>query len=300
MDRYGANPPIVLYDSSFAIIYMSRLPNSSSSWYGGDVFASSYGKHQWLISGMGSGNLGSVRGNHMALGSLEGTNFTDLSRFIPNNRLGILYAIAWNGSEWMVGGGYGFQGVLFAFDGSRFQDLTNRVSNALAGPFGPVTSLAWNGTDWLIGGFQSLTIYDGTIFIDLTNKLAEAVGKGFHAVNAISWDKQHHTWLLSGGWPKANVQRGSAWIASLSPNGVITNLSTLISCYLPSGSSSILSSSFEHGLWALGGYATKGNRIFPVLLVISLSDYTVSDFSQSLVDTSYVIWVRLTSYNAPS
>jgi hypothetical protein len=286
----------MIYDSSFSIVYRSSAPNSSSSWYGGDIFASSYGRHEWLLSGMGSGYLNGVDGNHMALASLNGSGFTDLSSMVPNNQLGILYANKWNGSLWMVGGGYGFQGVLFTFNGTAVHDLLNQISQSVPN-FGAVTGLAWNGTDWMIGGYQFLAVYDGHKFLDFTDELAGAVGQ-FHSVNAISWDEQDGLWLLGGGSAKADVDVSNAWIATFSSNGRVTNLSSLLSCSLRSArSSSILTSTFNNHLWGLGGYGGNGNQIYPILLVISLPAATVTDFSHAVGDMSYVIWVKLRSLN---
>jgi hypothetical protein len=291
-DHYNANPPIILYDSSLSVVYRSKEPNSSSSWYGGDIFASSYAKHAWLISGMGSGTLPGIKGNHMTLATLNGSKFTDLSKFVPHNQLGILYANEWNGSRWMIAGSADLEGVLFTFDGSKIEDLTPQASKSVK-TFGPLTSLGWNGTDWLIGGYQSLFLYHRGRFVDVTSSLAVAVGKQFYSVNAISWDQQDRLWLLGGGLPKANVKHGRAWIATLSSSNKAKDLTPLISCHLPSEGSSILSSSFENGLWALGGFGTRNNSPLPILLVISVTTYTVNDFSHAPGDMTYVIWVKL-------
>jgi hypothetical protein len=292
-DQYGANPPIILYDSSFSIIYRSSMPNANSSWYGGDIFASSYGRHEWLMSGLGSGHIDGMNGNHMSLASFDGSNFTDLSLMVPDNQLGILYANYWNGSLWMVGGGFRFKGFLFTFNGTTIHDLTDQLSQSVP-VLGPVTSLAWNGTDWLIGGYQSLAIYDGHRFTAMSEVLGSAVGKQFHAVNAIGWDKHDNMWLLAGGFAKADLRASVGWIAALSSNGKARNLSSLISPYLKSASSSsILTASFDDGLWVLGGYANKGKGTTPILLAISFPTTTVTDFSRAVEDTTYVIWVGL-------
>ena len=297
-DPYGANPPIMIYDSSFSIVYSSSAPNSNSSWYGGDIFASSYGRHEWLLSGMGSGELTGIYGNHMTLATLNGSNFTDLSSMVPNNQVGILYTNEWNGSLWLVGGGFRFNGVLFTFNGNKIRDLSTQIPKSVP-TFGPVTSLAWNGSSWLIGGNQFLAIYNGHRFIDMTGELLKAVGL-FYSVNGISWDKENDEWLLAGGLPRADIRPSNAWVATLSSNGKTTNLSALLSCYLKSAhSSSILSANFDNGLWALGGYATYGKQISPILLVISLRFGTVTNFSNALGDTTYVIWVKFSDSNQP-
>ena len=292
-DPYGANPPIIIYDSSLSIIYSSKAPNSTSSWFGGDIFASSYGKHEWLLAGMGSGNLTGIIGNHMTLATFHHSNFTDLSSKIPNNQLGILYANQWNGSLWMVGGGFRLDGELFTFDGVTIHNLAKQITKSVR-TFAPVTSLGWNGSIWLIGGDGFLATYDGHRFTDMTSSLRKAVG-AFYGVNGISWDSQNHKWLLAGGSTRADVRRSTAWIATVSSTGDTLNLSSLLSCALkPATSSSILSSSFDRGQWALGGYATYGKRTSPILLVISLPDLSVANFAYALGDTTYVIWVDLT------
>jgi len=290
-DRYGANPPIVFYGPSFSIVYTSSAPNSNSSWYGGDIFASSYSNNQWLLSGMGSGHLDGIYGNHMTLATFNGSSFKDYSSLIPDNQIGILYTNDSNGSLWMIGGGFGFNGVLFTFDGSRIHDLNRQIAKSVP-TFGPVTSLAWNGSSWLVGGHQFVALYDGHRFIDMTGEVLNAVG-AFYSVNAINWDREDATWLLTGGYPRADVRTSKAWIASLSSHSKTTNLSPLISCYLRSAtSSSILSSTFDKGLWALGGYAKYGAKISPILLVVSLRTSSVTNFSYAVSDMTYVIWVK--------
>jgi hypothetical protein len=290
-DRYGANPPIILYDTSLSIVYASSAPNSNSSWYGGDIFASSYGKHEWLLSGMGSGDMVGIWGNHMTLATFNGSKFMDYSSLIPDNQAGILYTNEWNGSLWMVGGGYRFNGELFTFNGTTIHDLRYQIAGFVPS-FGPVTSIAWNGTSWLIGGQGFVALYDGHRFIDLTEGFLRAVG-AFYSVNTINWDREDSEWLLAGGYPRADVRPSKAWIATLSSTGKARDLSSLLSCYISNASSSsILSSSFDNDLWALGGYATYGNQISPILLVIWLPATTVTDFSHALSDTTYVIWVK--------
>ncbi len=65
----------------------------------------------------------------MSLGTFNGSVFTDLSSLVPDQQDAILYANAWNGQYWLVGGGYKRIGVLFTFDGSNFVDLTTQADS---------------------------------------------------------------------------------------------------------------------------------------------------------------------------
>lgn len=110
----GSDPYIYLYDGEQQIVAgsMGRFKDESS-WHGGDIFSVSYNGSEWLLSGLGSDSLatGLPPINHVALGLFDGYKFTDLSPNIPskiqpNQWDAILYANAWNGHDWLVGGGW--------------------------------------------------------------------------------------------------------------------------------------------------------------------------------------------------
>ena len=126
---------------------------------------------------------------------------------------GILYANAYNGTEWLIGGGYTSNGVLFSFNGISFTDLTAKIQASIPS-FESVQSIAWNGKYWLIGGMGFLAIYDGANFVNLTpavNKLVTSNFPGAFSINSIAWNGSE--WLLGGGTPVAGYSLiGSAFL----------------------------------------------------------------------------------------
>jgi hypothetical protein len=306
----GSNPYLYLYDGEAQVSAGSLNQYAAeSSWHGGDIFAATYNGRYWLLSGMGSDSLpGFYAGqpvNHMSLAIFDGNNFTDLSMQVPDQQAdAILYANAWNGTDWLVGGGYAGLGVLFAFNGTRFVNLTNRIAEAVDS-FGSVQAIAWNGRYWLIGGVGFLAAYDGDTFIDLTARLQSALGEELiHGVavvgdsstggmagsfqlnvNAIAWNGS--SWMLGGGSPVAQLIPNVAWLASYTPNGFV-DLSFSLPDYVSHPKrfgSSILSISPAGSGWVVGGYSDNH------ALLLQLRGDSVIDISRLASDMSYVIWV---------
>jgi len=113
---------------------------------------------------------------------------------------GGVYAIAWNGSSWLIGGqrspGGVDHGVLIALRGDTVTNLTGSIANDFAG--GGVWSIGWNGTSWLIGGNSSrsatLLSFNKGSFIDLTSRL---VGHGPQPwVQMLAWNGNE--WMVGG------------------------------------------------------------------------------------------------------
>ncbi len=288
----GSNPYIFLYNGQNQVDGGSLDQyQAENTWHGGDIFAASANGKEWLLSGLGSGNLTTDNAfyygsNHMSLALFDGSNFTDLSSIVPEQRDAILYANAWNGEYWLIGGGYQYNGALFSFDGKKIVDLTQRLEQAV-GYFGSVQALSWNGYYWLIGGVNFLVSYDGRNFTDLTAKLdsvLEMNGGCCSSVNAIAWDGEG--WILGGGTPIAQTDYGHAWLAKYA-NGIFTDLtaevSPKINDQLPD--SSILSIAATTGTWIIGGYFNgKG----------SLYEYTegsLSNISSLVSNYTYVDWI---------
>ena len=257
------------------------------SWNGGDVFAASYNGTEWLLSGLGSGTLssfGTGPTNHMALGTFNGSVFTDLSGLIPEQQDAILYANAWNGRYWLVGGGYMSAGVLFAYDGNRTVDLTAQIVDAVPS-FASVQALAWNGEYWLIGGIGFVAKYDGHSFVDLTQRLKGALKSDFRAVNAIAWNGK--SWVIGGGTPIAQTIPSNAWLASFDSADFV-NLSSLLPSYVNTEASSILSITAANGMWILGGYSGSHGILF------AYEDGRLTDYSSLVRQFTYVDWVFAT------
>jgi len=312
------SPIINLYDTSMnAVPYNLTLINSKmSTWWGGDIFTSSYGgKGNWLVAGLGSGclpsfqpgcksNQGGSTGcgnttcdNHMALGLFNGSNFIDLSgatALAKEQADYILYASAWNGHFWLVGGGYGGGEILFKYNPSTdsFTFLTSSI-RAATGASGSVTSIAWNGTDWLIGGEGFLAQYNGKAFISLTSNLNAALGSGFqlsgsNAVNKIVWNKASKLWVLGGGLAIALTGANRGWVASYKPGGAFTSL-TVIPSSLKSGSL-VLTLAYSGTTLVVGGYYTSSTNK-GMLLLYNNATKTSRNLSDSLGSMGYVNWV---------
>ncbi|MGA8542306.1 MAG: hypothetical protein WB947_02010 [Thermoplasmata archaeon] len=113
---------------------------------------------------------------------------------------GGVYAIAWNGSSWLIGGqsspGGVDAGALITIHGNTISNLSGTVATYFAG--GGVWSVGWNGTAWLIGGNSStsatLLAWDGGAFTDLSGHV---VGHGPEPwVQMLAWNGAE--WLVGG------------------------------------------------------------------------------------------------------
>ena len=218
----------------------------------------------------------------MSLATFDGYHFTDLSALVPRQDDAILYANAWNGKYWLVGGGYGrFRRVLFSFDGANATDLTPQAVKSLP-TFGPVQAIGWNGRYWLIGGVDFLASFDGHNFVDLTSGLSSRLGADF-TVNAMAWDG--YEWILAGGPPVAQLLPGRAWVATYSSFGFV-DLSQSLPSYVRTQTSSILTIAFARSSWIFGGYSRLHGGI-----LLSYQNGSFKDLSQYATDMSYVIWV---------
>jgi len=301
----GSNPYIYLYDGHSQIIASTlHLWREEASWHGGDIFAASYNGSEWLLSGLGSDWLPSGWGsastgkqrNHLALGLYDGNKFIDFSGDIPNQWDGVLFANAWNGHYWLVGGGWqGNEGVLYRFDGANFTDLSDQLDSAMwksGRQFDSVQTIGWNGDYWLLGGVGFLAKYDGLNFTDLTPDLNAALAHRYalnyraccNAVNAVAWDGI--SWQIGGGAPLATVQPINAWAVSY--DGVrFTDLTSIIPSYVGNAAqgSSILTITSSNGSWFFGGYANGRGFLF------SKTDSAVADLSGMLEDVTVVNWI---------
>jgi hypothetical protein len=299
---HGSNPYLYLYDGQKQIVAGIDQYESESSWHGGDVFAASYNGKVWLLSGLGSDSLpGYYRGqrvNHMSLAIFDGSNFTDLSGTIPKQRDAILYANAWNGEYWMVGGGYKHDSVLFTFNGSEINDLTSEFRQAIPS-FGSVQSLGWNGGYWLIGGVGFLAKYDGYRFVDLTPELSaglnlqHTVTEGSSSsltVNALAWNGS--TWMLGGGTPVAQLLPSVAWVATYT-SSTFVDLTSLLPAYVfrVNQTSSVLTIAPGHQFWVIGGRSNKQG------MLLKYENDSFTDISSLAEDMSYVNWVGVGAVN---
>ena len=281
---HGSNPYIYLNDGRDQVVAGTLTQyDSEASWHGGDIFAASYGKGSWLLSGLGSDALPNSKraANHMSLATFDGYHFQDLSGMVPRQKDAILYANSWNGQYWLVGGGYLRFRVLFTFDGVKITDLTSQLDEQVTYS-GAIQTISWNGAYWLVGGIDLLAKFDGKNFVDLTSKLRTALGRSF-TVNSIAWDG--HEWMLAGGTPVAQLLPNKAWVATYSSFG-FSDLTRLLPSRLSNQSSTILTITYAHSSWILGGYSGRY-----VGLLLSYKAGTFHDLSKLTGDTNYVIWV---------
>lgn len=300
----GSDPYIYLYDGQHQIVAgsLDRFKDESS-WHGGDVFAASYNGSEWLLSGLGSDSLASglPPSNHMSLAVFDGYKFTDISPSIPskikpNQWDEILYANAWNGRYWLIGGGWAGNIIpsfrLFRYDGSKFTDLSDQLSNLVLN--GAVQSIQWNGDYWLIGGVGFLVKYDGQQFTDLTAELSHVIAPHYtihtccNAVNALAWNGSE--WMIAGGTPVSityNLQPLNAWAVTYDGHQ-FTNLSPLLPTEMtqPAENSSILTATYTDNSWFLAGYADGHG------MLLSYKNSTITDLSYLIKrDMSTVNWV---------
>jgi hypothetical protein len=222
----------------------------------------------------------------MSLSLFDGDTFTDLSASIPQQKDAILYANAWNGRYWLVGGGYGDDGVLLSFDGTKIVNLTNQIAQFVPS-FSSVQSIAWNGTLWLIGGVNFLALYDGTTFTDLTDKLYAKLAISndcCSSVNAIGWDGVR--WLLGGGAPIAQYGTGQFWVVEYAENHFtdLTPQLSLTSAELTSYSGA-LSITTVDGTWVIGGYLRHHGALY------AFSGNRFTNLSYLVRNFTYVNWV---------
>jgi hypothetical protein len=286
-DDNSSGPYVCLYNGVDALTHRSLdYYGEASSWEGGDVFAASYNGKEWLLSGLGSGPLppNDSPSNHMSLGTFNGTVFSDLSEVVPNQRDAILYANAWNGQYWLVGGGYRGFGTIFTFDGNTIVDLTAQAKQTVT-KFASVQSIGWNGAYWLVGGIGFLARYDGRNFTDLTSQLKDTLStKNFYSVTAIGWNGQ--SWLIGGGTPIALLTRNHAWFAIYSMSKFV-DLSSALPSYVSNATvpSTILTITPANHMWILGGYSGNQGILF------AYNDAYVRDYSSLVKDMTYINWV---------
>jgi hypothetical protein len=286
-DDDSSGPYVFLYDGANVLAERSLdYYGEASSWSGGDIFAASYNGKEWLLSGLGSGPLSSNSSsaqNHMSLGTFNGTVFTDLSSLVPDQHDAILYANAWNGLYWLIGGGYLRDGRIFAFDGSRMVDLTTQAKHSIPS-FASVQSIEWNGEYWLIGGIGFLAQYNGHNFVDLTQQLKTALGsKNLYSVNALAWKGQ--SWMIGGGTAIAQITPSQAWLATYTSAGFV-DLSATLPLYISNATqtSSILTITAANEFWIIGGYSGNHGALFVY------NDEYLTDYSNLVNDMTYVIW----------
>ncbi len=291
-DGSGApNPYLYLYNGTNAL--SDNIEDAAEAeWNGGDVFAISSNGSTWFLSGMGSGILPayySGDSNHLSAGIFNGTGFTDLSSLLPEQMDGILYANTFGDNEWLVGGGYQGDGVLFTWNGTAFTDLTAVIGASIPG-FSSVQSIGWNGQYWLIGGMGFLAMYNNSAFTNLTPQLSailsqQILSSGYY-VNALAWNGS--TWLIGGGDAVAMGALSSApFLASYNSTN-FTDLTHVLpnSAIQAGGDASVLSiaSSPTYG-WIIGGYLGTGG------MLLSYNSGSAVNLSGLTGDMSYVDWV---------
>lgn len=302
-------PAMFLYNQEMdSIAFNTTTINSEmASWSGGDVFTASWGGNDnWLVAGLGSGDI-CGNANHMSLGLFNGSNFIDLSSRLPCDDF-ILYASAWNGQYWLIGGGYAESGaVLYSYNPSNntINTLSPLLQKALGSDFHPVTSIAWNGDYWLIGGMGYLVKLDNGKVTNLTKKVNAVTSDLLNypnSVNSIVWDSASKTWYFGGGLPMSLTPSlggasEQAWIDSYltTGKGSFTDLNSkaIPSKYLETSDSAVLSIGLDgSSTLVIGGYSTPVSNQ-GMLLLYNIRSGTTTDASSTISDFGYVDWVGI-------
>jgi hypothetical protein len=297
MFLYHRNMDSISYD-------VKKINKEMKSWSGGDVFSASWGGNDnWLVSGLGSGDICSGA-NHMSLGLFNGSNFIDLSTKLPCEDY-ILYSSAWNGHYWLIGGGYLSNGALYSYTPSNgtINSLSSLISSTLGTSLPSVTSIGWNGTSWLIGGMGFLAELQAGRAIDLTkdfNSTAPNVLVYPNSVNSIIWDSSNKTWYFGGGLPMSLTpslagKAEQAWLDSYTGTGpgTFADLTSKIPAdRLDTSNSAILSLSLlkSTSTLVIGGYSTPAPNQ-GMLLFYDIKSGTITDESSTVSGFGYVDWV---------
>jgi hypothetical protein len=237
----------------------------------------------------------------MALGLFDGYNFTDASSDVPDQWDAILFANAWNGQYWLVGGGWeGNEGVLFRYNGTNFTDLSAQLDTVVP-QYDSVQAIGWNGDYWLVGGVGFLVKYDGLNFTDLTPELNAVItsrnplhyDRCCNSVNALAWNGI--SWLIGGGAPILAAQPLTAWLAAYDGN-TFSDLSTLLPSNIvnQAQNSSILTIAYTDDSWFIGGYANDHG------MLLSYANSTITNLSYLVNSMSTVNWVGETELSGQS
>ena len=292
----ASNPYILFLRPNGTYDYLS-LGQGVSEWRGGDIFSASTDGNRWLVSGMGSGWLPKINPlthkvrlpphntNHYSLGILDGDAFSDLSQVVPEQRDGVLFSNAFNGTEWLIGGGWQMTGVLFAFNGRSIVDLGAEIRSAVP-TFHSVQSVSWNGHYWLIGGVGFLAKYEGNAFTNLTPFLNATLQPryklvGLNAVNSIAWNGTQ--WMIGGGAPIACLNVSSAWLASFSGE-IFQDQTPLVTGSIGLTDSSVLVVKSSTNGWIIGGYSGGGAMLLHY-------EKSVTNLAILLGNMTYVDWI---------
>jgi hypothetical protein len=311
------DPHIYLYSAAqmkpVKISNYSSIDKAMSTWWGGDIFTASWGAqpHEWLVAGLGSGcapkffSCSSTKGgptgcgsqvcpNHMALGLFNGKKFVDLSQRLPFDDF-ILYASAWNGEYWLVGGGYLSNGILFTYNPS-----TDAIAIITTSVPATVTSIGWNGKYFLVGGMGFLDSYNGRALSSLTASFNGAVKEKLsypNSVDSILWNSSTSTWYLAGGLPMSLTpglagSSAKAWVASYKAGSFVDLTAKIIPAKILHNSlSAVLSMAFDgEELYVGGYYSSNGGSTNHDMLLLSNGKST-SNLSSKLGEMSYVDWL---------
>ncbi len=169
----------------------------------GGVYAAVWNGTAWLLGGQATWN-GTTSA---ALVAWKNGVFTNLSGLIANSFVNGssprppskgdwgVWALAWNGTAWLVGGNGSRGATLLSFRGTTVTDLSPQLASSRGS--GWILLLAWNGTTWLIGGYHVLEAYAAGVFVDYLPTSPFAGSGAFGA------DWNGTAWLIGGGPPAA-------------------------------------------------------------------------------------------------
>lgn len=138
------------------------------------------------------------QGTHSLAYSPDGVQWTGLGTSLFTTG----YAVAWNGSKWIVGG-LGTNTLAYSYDGLRWTGLGATIFSV------QTNGIAWNGSIWVaVGSGINTIVYstDGIVWISSTNTI-------FTSCNAVAWNGKMWVAVGTGANSIAYSTDGIAWTA---------------------------------------------------------------------------------------
>ncbi|MCD4814761.1 hypothetical protein K8S19_13855 [bacterium] len=301
----GGSQKLNKYDGSVFTNYSSTLSN----WPNADIQATAYGG--------GTENFWVIMGKNGRINRFNGTSGTDVSGgagFWGTSTNG--YAVAYNGSYWLLGGsngyllryqagtyttlGFGVESVyaigwdsdnsrwliggsggrLLSYDGATFTDQSAKVST-----FNNIFGIAYNGSYWMIVGNDTngdsecySMSTDFSTYYDRSSSLVN-MGEG---VPVYAVDSDSTEWLLGGAEARLNNHTGT--ISSTTFNDRSSHLVNF-------GIDDIYSAGYDtdNNYWIFTGANKHANR---------MSGGTFADMSNTLTGFTSMDSVRCVEYNS--
>ena len=140
------------------------------------------------------------QGTHSLAYSPDGVQWTGLGTALFSTG----YAVAWNGSKWIVGG-LGTNTLAYSYDGIRWTGLGSTVFSTQA------NGIAWNGSIWVAVGSGTNSVAYSTDGLAWTNSVqGNAI---FTSCNAVAWNGKQWVAVGLGAKSIAYSADGITWTA---------------------------------------------------------------------------------------